>query len=64
MQQNPRLTEMLVRKLLRKYNVDPSSIEVSEEDRQMLQGIIQQIEEEVNQFLENQQVSENSNTEN
>ncbi|SFM01677.1 hypothetical protein [Salibacterium qingdaonense] len=62
MQQNPRLTEMLVKKMMRKYNVDPSTVQVSDEDRELLQSIIQEIQEEVNQFLEDQQAADQGST--
>ncbi|SFQ31621.1 hypothetical protein [Salibacterium halotolerans] len=62
MQQNPRLTEMLVKKLMRKYNVDPGTLQVSDEDRELLQSIIQEIQGEVNQFLEDQQAADEGNT--
>ncbi|MFB4165260.1 hypothetical protein ACE1TI_15975 [Alteribacillus sp. JSM 102045] len=54
MQQNPKLTQMLVRRLLKKHGIDYKSIDLSEEEKEQLREVIKEIEENVENFLEKQ----------
>ncbi|SDH92707.1 hypothetical protein SAMN05192534_11554 [Alteribacillus persepolensis] len=54
MKQNPKLTQLLVRRLLKKHGVDLKSIDLTEEEKEQLREVIEEIEESVHDFLEKQ----------
>ncbi len=54
MKQNPKLTQMLVRRLLKKHGIDYKSVDLSDEEKEQLREVIKEIEENVDNFLKKQ----------
>ncbi|SDI16613.1 hypothetical protein [Alteribacillus bidgolensis] len=65
--QNPKLKQMLVRRLLKKHGVDYKSMDLSKKEKEELREVIKEIEENVENFLQKQytttQIENNEATE-
>lgn len=59
MQQNPKLTKLLVKRLLKKHGVDQVEVTLTEEERKELREVIEDIQGKVEQFLQEFQTDQN-----
>ncbi|RSL34881.1 hypothetical protein D7Z54_03335 [Salibacterium salarium] len=63
MQQNPKLTQMLVKRLLKKHGIDHSKIELSDEEKDELKEVVSSMQDSVEQFLAGEQFSDKEDEE-
>lgn len=63
MQQNPKLTQLLVKRLLKKHGVDKVDVTLTEEERNELREVIEEIKGKVDQFLQEYKVEEDEKKE-
>lgn len=59
MQQNPKLTKLLVKRMLKKHGVDQVEVTLTEEERKELREVIEDIQGKVEQFLQEFQTDQN-----
>ncbi|RSL33055.1 hypothetical protein D7Z54_12140 [Salibacterium salarium] len=58
MQQNPKLTQMLVKRLLKKHGLDHSTLELSDEEKKELREVVSEMQQSVEQYLASEQVTD------
>ncbi|MFD2705210.1 hypothetical protein [Salibacterium lacus] len=60
MQQNPKLTKMLVKRLMKKHGLEQSMTELTEEEKSELREVIQECQDRVDQFISSGQINDES----
>ncbi|MGY4689379.1 hypothetical protein [Salibacterium sp. K-3] len=58
MKQNPKLTKMLVKRLMKKHGLDRSLTELSDEEKSELREVIQELQDRVDQLMSSEQINE------
>ncbi|SFE81477.1 hypothetical protein [Alteribacillus iranensis] len=64
MEQNPKLAELLVKRLLKKHGIEKSNVKLSDEEKSELKEVIDSIKGQVEEFLDNMNESGDETEEN